>query len=214
MFHNFTILEWNREILKFTERKISYYFQLTKMLKIMQTREVRNSREKEFHKQFKLINLVNEFRSQRDKLPQVERVLKHRVLIAHYLEVLMNESEVREEVIEEIKGQISAEYLPLYNHLCQKIEQNTLFNQKGLIICARARTILSQGRPYIMNRKRNLTMFYLKEAIQKLKLKISYFTLNTNTLNNLKSNEQNKRCEVLFLILTIDCPSATYLNFG
>jgi len=52
-------------------------------------------------------------------------------------------------------------------------------------------------------------MHYLIKSVQKLKLKISYFTLNTNTLNNLKSDENNKHCEVLFLILAIDCPSAT-----
>lgn len=58
-----------------------------------------------------------------------------------------------------------------------------------------------------MNRKRNLTMYFLKESLQKMSLKISYFTLNSNTLDNLKSNEGNNKCSMLFLILTIDSPN-------
>lgn len=214
MFRNFSILAWEREILKFIERKIIYYFQLTRMLKQMQPKEARFSRENEFFRQLKLAHLVSDFRAQCKKMPLEERTLPHRLLIDHYLKVLTNECEVDPALIEQMKGKISAEFLPLFDHLCQKIGQNTLFNQEGLIICARARTILSQGRPYIMSRKRNLTMLYLKENIQKLNLKISYFTLNTNTLNNLTSQEHNKCCEVLFLILTVDCPSAKQLSFG
>jgi hypothetical protein len=48
--------------------------------------------------------------------------------------------------------------------------------------------MLSEGRPYLMNRKKNLTMLYLKETLLKMSLKISYFTLNYHTLNNLQSN--------------------------
>lgn len=158
------------------------------MMKHMQAREERTAKEKQFHRQFKLIDLVTQFRSQLQRLPQQEQQLHHRVLIDHYLKVVMNESEVSAEVMRAIKGKLPAEYLPIFDHLCQKIDQSTLFNQKGLIICARSRTILAQKRPYIISRKRNLTMLELKHAIRNMKLKISYFTLNTSTLNNLKSD--------------------------
>ena len=42
MYLSFTVLEWKREIMKMTEKKIIYYFQLTKMLRSMQTRTIRN----------------------------------------------------------------------------------------------------------------------------------------------------------------------------
>ena len=50
--------------------------------------------------------------------------------------------EVEKESLDEFKGKISPEYMPIFNYLCQKIEQKALFNQKGLVIFARARTIV------------------------------------------------------------------------
>jgi hypothetical protein len=91
-----------------------------------------------------------------------------------------------------MRGKLSPEYLPIFNHLCNKIEQKALFNQKGLIICARARPILADGKPYLFTRKRNLTMRYLKSLIEGRALKISYFTLTPNTLNNLQKDSTDQ----------------------
>jgi len=74
----------------------------------------------------------------------------------------MNKCEVDSKLLNEIRFKISSEYMPIFTHLYQKIGQKALFDQKGLIICARSRTIYSEGKPYIFNRKRNLTLTYLK----------------------------------------------------
>jgi hypothetical protein len=126
----------------------------------------------------------------------------------------MNQSEANGTVLNTIKGKIKPEYMLIFNHLCQKIEQKALFNQNGLIICARARTIILDGKPCLFTRKRNLTMVYLKKLIEGKRLKISYFTLTPGTLNNLTADQSNNRCEMLYLILTVDAPSADYLLFG
>ncbi len=43
------------------------------------------------------------------------------VLIDHYLKVKLQEEEVDQTKLTEFKGKISADYLPIFSYLCQKV---------------------------------------------------------------------------------------------
>ena len=71
--------------------------------------------------------------------------------------------------------------MPIFNYLCQRIEQKALFNKKGLVIFARARTIVCDNQPYIYSRKRSLLTHNLGKLFVGKDLKISYCSLTDKT---------------------------------
>ena len=84
--------------------------------------------------------------------------------------------------------------MPIFNYLCQKIEQKALFNQKGLVIFARARTIVSDEQPYIFTRRRTLLPSYMGKLFEGKDLKVSYHSLTDKTLNLFGISKTNYKC--------------------
>lgn len=103
--------------------------------------------------------------------------------------------------------------MPIFNYLYQQFEQKALFNQKNLIIFARARTIIDKGEPYVYIRKRTLLTEYLCKVLQKKAIKVSYFSLTNQTLN-IFERSRNNNCEVLCMILTVDTTDDDLIMVG
>jgi hypothetical protein len=90
---------------------------------------------------------------------------------------------------------------PIYQHLCLKVDKKTLFSGKRLVVVARARNSFSNGKPYIFNRKRYLTVPYLSLLLEGTALKSSYFNLTSATIQHLADAAP---AEVLHLLVSID----------
>ncbi len=61
------------------------------MLKDMQPKSSWKEKEKEFNNQFKLSDLYNEFTTVITKLPDADTRKKQRILIHHYLKIMLND---------------------------------------------------------------------------------------------------------------------------
>jgi hypothetical protein len=208
MFSGTDSSKWVHECLKMIERKVLYYFNVTSDLKKNQGYQEFADNVKTFETYFKLSELEYEFNKYRHVGLEGKGLSQNTNLIDYYLKTQGLGEEVEEAKLGKFKGKISPEYMPIFNYLCQKIEQKALFNQKGLVIFARARTIVCDDRPYIFSRRRTLLTDYLGQVFSDKALKISYCSLTDKTFNLFEVTKNNYKCEVLCLILTIDAVSA------